>query len=69
VCYSLPVACSINLTVYDVAGRLAETLVDGIQEPGSYSLNWGGSGQLAGTYFCRLHAGGFTDTKKMILLR
>ncbi len=73
---------AVNLSVYDVAGRLVRTLADGEQEPGSYSIAWDGKGSTGrdvagGVYFYRLTVGdralsgaeGFTKTKKMTLIR
>lgn len=64
----------INLSIYNVTGRLVRTLVDSEQEPGHYSVNWDGrnsSGKevAAGIYFYRLSAGEFTTTKKMALIK
>ncbi len=64
----------INLSVYDLSGRLVRTLVDEKQEPGYYSVAWDGKDRLArttssGIYFCRLAGQGLTSTKKMVLLR
>ncbi|MFQ5906149.1 MAG: T9SS type A sorting domain-containing protein [bacterium] len=67
--YSLPVACRVNLSVYDVAGGLVACLVDGNQGPGVFRLQWGRKGQPNGIYFCSLQAGDYSNTRKMILLR
>lgn len=67
--YSLPVACFLNLGVYDVSGRLVENLVDKRQGPGTYEVRWHARHRASGIYFCRLQAGDFTDAKKMTLVR
>ena len=67
--YSLPAAGAVALEVYDITGRLIKTLVDGHHEPGLYQVRWDTKNQASGIYFCRLNVGGFTDTKKMVLLR
>lgn len=60
---------SVRLMVFDVMGRLVETLVDERQEPGLYQLPIS-SNQLRGSgiYFFRLQAGQFSLTEKLILL-
>jgi hypothetical protein len=60
----------VHLAVYDITGRLVETLVDGMQEPGVYQLPIS-SNQLQGSgiYFARLSQGKETSTRKIILLR
>jgi parallel beta-helix repeat protein len=72
--YSLPEGSLVDLSVYDVTGRLTATLVDGKVPGGRHHVTWDGtdsSGKrvASGLYFVRLKAGGFVDTKKMMLLR
>ena len=69
IAYSLPVAGSVTLEVYDITGRLVKTLVGEHKKPGVYEVQWDGKNHASGVYFYRLNAGGFTDTKKMTLLR
>jgi M6 family metalloprotease-like protein len=64
----------VSLAVYDVGGRLVRTLVDGRQTGGSKSVTWNGTndrGQRvsSGIYFYRMIAPGFSQTRKMVLLR
>jgi hypothetical protein len=63
----------VRLVVYDITGRLVETLVDERQTPGAYEIRWNSrtpeSGVRSGIYFCRLIAGDYIETRKMILLR
>ena len=64
----------VSLMVFDVSGRVVRTLVDGHQTEGSRSITWNGTndrGQsiASGIYFYRMAAPGFTETKKMVLLR
>jgi hypothetical protein len=63
-----------KLAIYDVAGRLVKTIVDGDLEAGTHRMQWKGtddSGQvnLPGVYFARLEAAGFTQTRKILYLR
>jgi hypothetical protein len=64
----------VSLRIYDVAGRLVRTLAEGNRPAANYAEVWDGkdtSGRAvaSGIYFCRLDAGSFSQTKKMILLR
>jgi hypothetical protein len=64
----------VTLRVYDPAGRLVRTLVDGNQRPGIHKILWDGyndSGKPvnAGVYFYRLQWDGKTETRRMILLK
>ena len=67
--YQLPVASEVKLEVYDVLGKKIATLVNERQSAGSYQVVWNASGLSSGTYFYRLQAGTFTQTKKMILVK
>ena len=63
----------VTLKVYDILGSEVATLVNEVQAPGNYEVEFKsavGSLQLAsGIYFYRLQTGSFVDTKKMILLK
>jgi hypothetical protein len=50
-------------------GRKVATLVDESKTAGYHSVNWNASHYSSGIYFCRLQAGNFVDTKKMILMK
>jgi carboxypeptidase T len=62
-------ASHVRLAVFDVLGRNVATLVDDQQAPGSYSVVWDASGCASGVYYYRLRAGGFSETKAMLLVR
>jgi Secretion system C-terminal sorting domain len=57
------------VNVYDVLGREVATLVNEVKEPGTYTVQFSGSGLACGVYFYRLQAGSFVQTKKLLLLR
>ena len=62
------------LRVYNIAGQHIRTLVDSYYQPGRYCEVWDGrsvdGNELpAGVYVCRLEAGHFVATRKMVLLK
>ncbi len=67
--YDIPKASNVVVKVYDVLGREVETLVNARQNAGSYSLNFDGSNLASGMYIYRITAGGFIQSRKMILLK
>ncbi len=67
--YQLPAAGNVEVTVFDELGRRVATLVNQVQQPGIYHVTFDGSRLASGTYFCRMKAGAFVDTKKLLLLR
>lgn len=60
---------SVNILIYDVEGRVAETLCNGELVSGMYKAEWNASDYPSGVYFYRLNAGSFSETKKMILIK
>jgi hypothetical protein len=67
--YQLKAPSHTSLKIYDLTGRLVETLVDTRQEPGIYQIKWHGKDNSSGIYFYRLKSAEFNATKKLILLR
>lgn len=69
--YSLLHACKVRLDVVDVTGRVLGLLVDEQQTQGEYRVAWDVGHVPAGTmprgvYFCRLRAGEFMATRKIV---
>jgi len=73
--YDLPEPAAVHLTIHDLAGRLVRTLAaEGVVGEGRHEVVWNGrdeAGQVmaAGVYFYRLDAAGFTETRRMTLLK
>lgn len=59
----------VTLKVYSANGQLVETLVDGVKNPGSYNVTWKPANLASGVYFCRLQAGDFAQTKRMLFMK
>jgi hypothetical protein len=64
----------VSLDVYDVAGRLVRSLRPVCERSGRYFVAWDGTndngGQVAsGVYFCRLEAGGKSQTNRVVVLK
>lgn len=67
--YTLTVASTVTLKVYDLLGSEVVCLVNEEQASGSYEFNFDGKGLTSGVYFYSLKAGDYTDTKSMILMK
>ncbi|MEI7485491.1 MAG: DUF1566 domain-containing protein, partial [Ignavibacteriota bacterium] len=67
--YSLSVNSLVKLSVIDILGKEVEILVNENRPAGNYKISWNGSNYPSGVYFCRLQAGDFINTMKMILLK
>ncbi len=59
----------VNISVYDILGRLVKVLVNEKQKPGEYSIKFSAENLPSGIYFYKIIAGEFSDTHKMIILR
>ena len=67
---------SVQLKVYDILGKEIATLVNEQQSPGNYEVIFDASNLSSGMYLYRLSiqsdqlkAGGYIQTRKMILLK
>ncbi|MBD3232923.1 MAG: T9SS type A sorting domain-containing protein, partial [candidate division Zixibacteria bacterium] len=54
--YGVDTKSGVNLSVYNLAGQLVETLVDDIHKPGVYTVRWNAEEFSSGVYFYRLEA-------------
>ena len=63
------ISSPVRLTVYDINGKAVATLVDEVQEPGSYEIDWDASQMPRGLYFYSLQSRDFKDVKKLILMK
>jgi hypothetical protein len=72
--FDLPRPGPVALKVFDVAGRLVRTLVDGEEPAGFRAVSWdgtddGGARVSAGVYFYTLETAGESFRRKMVRLR
>jgi len=80
--YELPIRASVDIAVYNLLGQKVRTLVNDIQAPGSYQLEWDGRDEngyqvASSVYFYRMVAlnpsesgqAAYTETRKMVLMR
>lgn len=58
-----------KLGVYDISGKEITVLVNSKLNPGEYESTWDGSSLPGGIYFYRLTSNGYSETKKMILVK
>jgi hypothetical protein len=57
------------VNVYDLMGREVARLVNEVKEPGTYTVQFDGSGLASGVYLCRLIDGTAARTIPMLLVR
>jgi hypothetical protein len=72
--YDLPEDALVNITIYDMMGRIVSNLVSSQQNAGYKSIQWNATNNAgqpvsAGLYLYTIEAGKFRQTKKMVLLK
>ncbi|MBE0571498.1 MAG: T9SS type A sorting domain-containing protein [Ignavibacteriaceae bacterium] len=60
---------NVNLSVYNILGELVSTLVNEQLKTGYHQYEFDASNLASGVYLCRIIAGDFVETRKMVLLR
>ena len=67
--YSVPKDGYVKISVYNVIGQEVAELVNGMVKAGTHEVNFDASGLTSGIYFYKIEANGFSNIKKMTLLR
>ena len=67
--YYLPQSTRTSLNIYDIKGRLVETLVNEEQKAGNHSVVWNAENISSGIYFYRIVTDNHQTTKKCIILK
>ena len=72
--YNLHKSVNVNISIYNMLGQRVNVLENRFQQNGSYTVQWDGNNisgisQASGIYICRIQAGGFGRSIKMMLVR
>jgi photosystem II stability/assembly factor-like uncharacterized protein len=67
--FSIVKAGDVKIVVYDVQGREVQTLANERLNAGTYEVKFDGSGLTSGVYFYRMVSDGYSETKKMLLVK
>ena len=67
--YQLSAVSLLRVHIYDINGKLIETLYDNWADAGKYTMTWNAKGQASGVYFLRMHAGNELQTQKLLFLK
>ena len=65
---------AVDLSLYSTTGQKVSSLVNGLYEPGTFTVRWRGRddrgrAMASGVYLYRLRAGNRTETKRLLLIR
>ncbi|MCD4707817.1 MAG: T9SS type A sorting domain-containing protein [Candidatus Sabulitectum sp.] len=67
IAFSVPHVCNVNLSVFDMSGRVVARIADGEIEAGSYQVNI--ENLVPGVYHCSMEAGEFADVQRLVVLK
>jgi uncharacterized delta-60 repeat protein len=67
--FDVPVQSFTSLVIYDVTGKVVQTLVNQNLSAGRYVYNFDGSDLASGVYLYKLTAGDFNNVRKMVLVK
>jgi hypothetical protein len=72
--FELGAQAHVRLSIFDLAGRMVDTLVDEVRGAGRHEVVWGGRDfhgrpVASGVYLCRIEAGAFVETRRLALLK
>jgi len=67
--YTLLNDSTVELTIHNMTGQKIAVIKEGTENAGKHSVRWDAGDLASGVYFYRLKVNGFTEMKKMLLLR
>ncbi len=67
--FELSEASKVEINVYSILGQKVASIVNEQYSAGSHSIQWNAQNLASGVYIYRMQAGGFTQTRKLILLK
>jgi len=67
--FTVPEMTEVNLSVYDLKGKLMDKLVNKTFEPGTHVQNWDAQFVSSGVYFLVMEAGTYSSSQKLILMK
>ena len=65
--YSLAQRTNVNLSLFDINGRLVKVLANGVKDSGSHTVNVNAGSLTAGIYFYKLNTNNYSGTKRLII--
>jgi hypothetical protein len=67
--FGLPVNSKVTIKIYDISGREIRTLLNETKAAGYYTVMFDASGISSGVYFYKIQADGFSEMKRMLLVK
>jgi hypothetical protein len=67
--YGLTQNSDVQISIYDINGRLITTLINEFQIAGYHFITWDASNYSSGIYFLNMSSGEISKTKKLVLIK
>jgi hypothetical protein len=67
--FALPKSGLVTLKVYDMLGKEVSSLVNEVKNAGTYSVDFNAASLTSGIYFYKVSVNGFSEVKKMMLVK
>ncbi|MDQ3020768.1 MAG: S8 family peptidase [Bacteroidota bacterium] len=67
--YDIPFDGKVSLKLFDISGKEVATLVNKFQTTGYYTITFNGANLSSGIYFYKFQTDGFSETKRMTLIK
>ena len=67
--FAIPVDTYVEISVYDINGRLVESIVSQVISAGYHEIEWDASNESSGVYILKMQSEGFVNTQKMMLIK
>ena len=67
--FGLPVDCKVSIQIYNLQGRVVETLASQFMQAGYHSVTWNADNFSSGVYFIKMATGDYVSTQKLLLVK
>jgi hypothetical protein len=67
--FELPTNSDVKISVFDIGGKLIESIVNNKMQAGAHEVKWNASAYASGVYIYKIETGTYSDVKKMMLIK
>ena len=67
--FGLPFDSEVSIQIYNLQGRVVETLASEYMQAGYHSVTWNADNFSSGVYFVKMASGDYVSTQKLLLVK
>jgi hypothetical protein len=67
--FELPANSDVKISIFDISGKHAETIVNSQMQAGAHEVTWNASAYASGVYIYKIETETYSDVKKMMLIK